>query len=557
MDRSIGTSVVVVGAGPVGLTLALDLASRNVNLTVLETREAGEPPNVKCNQVSARSMEIFRRLGIADKIRNTGLPADYRNDVVCCISATGTELARIKLPSRLGRMRGEKGDDSWWPTAEFPHRINQLFLEPLLFSRAVAEPRISIFNRTQFEEFSQDDAGVTSIARKLDDGKRITIRSRYLVGCDGGRSVVRHGIGAEFTGVPEIQRVQSTYFRAPTLLGRLPGNPAWMYLAFNPRRCGTVMAIDGRERWLIHNFLYHGETDYESVDRDWATRNILGVGPDFEYEVLSKEDWIGRRLVANRFQKDRAFICGDAAHLWIPHAGYGMNAGIADAANLSWMLAGVLNGWAEPALLDAYSAERQPITEQVSQFAFNMSKENSDQRREISSDIERQDEVGQATRAAVGKEAFDLYLQQQCCGGLNFGYFYAGSPAIAYDDEPHPAYSMGHFTSSSIPGCRAPHFWLNEGRCSLYDALGDGFGLLRFDSSVSISGIVDAAARRRVPLIVLDVDDPAAFTLYARKLVLVRPDRHVAWRDDHEPAAALDLIDLVRGGRVTRAHAAA
>ena len=557
MDRAIETGVVVVGAGPVGLTLAMDLASRNVDVTVLETREAGVPPNVKCNQVSARSMEIFRRLGIADKIRNTGLPAEYRNDVVCCTSATGTELARIKLPSRLGRMRGEQGDDSWWPTAEFPHRINQLFLEPLLFSQAASEPRIHILNRTQFEEFSQNDACVTSIARRLDDGTRITIRSRYLAGCDGGRSVVRHGIGAEFTGVPEVQRVQSTYFRAPTLLGMLPSNPAWMYLAFNPRRCGTVMAIDGVERWLIHNFLYHGETDYESVDRDWAIRNILGVGSDFEYEVLSKEDWIGRRLVADRFQKDRVFICGDAAHLWIPHAGYGMNAGIADAANLSWMLAGVLNGWAEPALLAAYSAERQPITDQVSQFAFNMSQENTHQRREISSDIERQDEIGRATRAAVGKEAFDLYVQQQCCGGLNFGYFYTGSPAIAYDDEPHPAYSMGHFTSSSVPGCRAPHFWLNGGRCSLYDALGDGFGLLRFDSSAGISGIVDAASRRGVPLTVLDVDDPAVFTLYARKLVLVRPDRHVAWRSDDEPAAPLDIIDLVRGARVTRVHSAA
>ena len=184
------------------------------------------------------------------------------------------------------------------------------------------------------------------------------------------------------------------------------------------------------------------------------------------------------------------------------------------------MLAGVLNGWAEPALLDAYSAERQPITDQVSQFAFNMSKVNTNQRREISSDIERQDEVGRTTRAAVGKEAFDLYVQQQCAGGLNFGYFYAGSPAIAYDDEPHPAYSMGHFISSSVPGCRAPHFWLNGGRCSLYDALGDGFGLLRFDSSVDISGIVDAATGRGVPLTVLDVDDPTARTLYARKLVL-------------------------------------
>src|SRR5262249_26960230 len=154
------------------------------------------------------------------------------------------------------------------------------------------------------------------------------------------------------------------------------------------------------------------------------------------------------------------------------------------------------------------------------------------QRREISSDIERQDEIGQATRAAIGKEAFDLYVQQQCCGGLNFGYFYAGSPGIAYDDEPHPAYSMGHFTPSSVPGCRAPHFWLNGGRRSLYDALGDGFGLLRFHSPVGVSGIVDAATRRGVPLTVLDVDDPTAFTLYRRKLVLVRPDRHVAWRGD-------------------------
>ena len=217
-----------------------------------------------------------------------------------------------------------------------------------------------------------------------------------------------------------------------------------MYLAFNPRRCGTMMSIDGQERWLIHNFLYNGEPDYDSVDRDWSIRNILGVGPDFEYEIISKEDWIGRRLVSDRFQNGRVFIAGDAAHLWIPHAGYGMNAGIADAADLAWMLAAVLQGWAEPALLDAYQAERQPITDQVSHFAFNMSKQISHQRREISPDIERDDEVGEATRAQIGKEAYDLYVQQQCCGGLNFGYFYAGSPIIAYDGAAHPAYSMGN-----------------------------------------------------------------------------------------------------------------
>ena len=546
MDRKINTSVLVVGAGPVGLTLAIDLASRGVATTIVEIRCAGEPPNVKCNQVSARSMEVFRRLGLANQIRNTGLPAEYRHDVSCCVSVTGAELSRIKLPSRIGRIRGEEGEDSSWPTAEFPHRINQLFLEPLLFAHAAVQPLIRILNRAQFEEFAQGADGVTAVARNLDNGERITITGRYLVGCDGGRSTVRHSIGAKFVGTPVVQRVQSTYFRAPKLIGMLPGEPAWMYLSFNPRRCGTMMAIDGKETWLIHNFLYLGEPDYDSVDRDWSIRNILGVGPDFEYEVISKEDWIGRRLVADRFQNGRVFICGDAAHLWIPHAGYGMNAGIADAAGLAWMLAAVLKGWAEPELLDAYQAERQPITDQVSQFAFKMNEHVSQQRREISTDIERQDEVGAAIRSAIGKEAYDLYIQQQCCGGLNFGYFYAGSPVIDYDGEVHPAYSMGHFTTSSVPGCRAPHFWLSDGR-SLYDALGDGFALLRFESSVSVSGIVDAAARRGLPLAVLDLDGPNARALYARKLVLVRPDRHVAWRGDAEPAGPMELVDLVRG----------
>jgi 2-polyprenyl-6-methoxyphenol hydroxylase-like FAD-dependent oxidoreductase len=544
--------VLIVGGGPVGLTLGMDLASRGVDVTIVEIRHAGELPNVKCNQVSARSMEIFRRLGLAGKIRDTGLPAEYRNDVVNCVSALGAELSRIKLPSRAGRVRGEKGDDGHWLCAEWGHRINQLHLEPLLFAHAAAEPRIRILNRTQFEGLSQDGDGVTAFTRDLDTGKPVTLRSRYLAGCDGGRSTVRHAIGAELSGLAMYQKVQSTYFRAPKLKSMLKGEPAWMYLAFNPRRCGTLMTIDGRETWLIHNFLYNDEPEYDSVDRDWAIRNILGAPPDFQYEIISKEDWIGRRLVADKFQDRRVFIAGDAAHLWIPHAGYGMNAGIADAADLSWMLAAVLNGWAEPALLDAYQAERQPITDQVSHFAFTMAKQISAQRREISADIERDDAIGEAMRARIGRETYDLNVQQQCCGGLNFGYFYADSPVIAYDGADQPAYSMGSFESSSVPGCRAPHFWLHDGR-SLYDALGEGYGLIRFDRSTTVDALVAAAKRRRMPLTLLDVADAQAAALYARKLVLVRPDRHVAWRGDAGPADALDLIDHLRGARVAMA----
>ncbi len=542
----IETSVLIAGGGPVGLTLAMDLAWRGIDVTVVELRRAGEPPNVKCNQISARSMEIFRRIGVARKLREAGLPADYSNDVVSATTVTGIELTRLSIPSRSERQAGVKGVDSWWPTPEPSYRINQIYLDPVLFAHAKSQPRIRILNRTAFEEFKQDEHGVTVTTRDLDSDEQITIACRYLVGCDGSKSTIRKKIGGNFVGTPEVQRVQSTYIHAPALIGLLPGKPAWLYFSLNPRRCGTTIAIDGKENWNIHNSLYHGEPEFDSVDRDWAIREILGVGPNFHYDVISKEDWIGRRFVADKFRDRRVFICGDAAHLWMPNGGYGMNAGIADAADLSWMVAATLNGWADPAVLDAYEAERQPITDQVSHFTTDMAHNVMKQRREVPAEVEWPGPVGDAMRARIGKEAHDIDIQQQCAGGLNFGYYYEGSPIIAYDGEPHPGYTMHDFKSSTVPGCRVPHLWLSDSR-SLYDALGPYYTIIRLDPTVSVSGILDAAARRDVPLVVLDVDAPDARALYACKLTLVRPDQHVAWRGDEEPGAPAELIDLVRG----------
>jgi hypothetical protein len=328
----------------------------------------------------------------------------------------------------------------------------------------------------------------------------------------------------------------------------LPGKPAWNYLSLNPRRCGSTLAVDGRETWIMHNYLYRGETDFDAVDRDRALREILGVDPGFRYDVISKEDWVSRRLVAEKLRDRRAFICGDAAHVWIPHGGYGMNAGIADAANLAWKLAAALQGWGLAGLLDSYDAERQPITEQASRIITGIGERVRAQRLEISGDIERRDAVGEATRARIGKEACAIDAEQQCCGGLNFGYYYDASPVIAYDGEQQPGYTMGTFTSSTVPGCRAPHLWLKDRR-SLYDAFGPGYNLLRLDPAARVAGLVQAAAARRVPLTVIDVEAGEARDLYRHKLVLVRPDQHVAWRGDGEPAAPLDLVDLVRGAR--------
>jgi hypothetical protein len=307
-----------------------------------------------------------------------------------------------------------------------------------------------------------------------------------------------------------------------------------------------VYAIDGIERWLVHNYMKPGEGGFEQVDRDACIRTILGVGPDFRYDIISKEDWVGRRLIADRFRDRCAFIAGDAAHIWVPYAGYGMNAGIADAMNLSWLLAAHLNGWAPSSILDAYEAERWPITSQVSRFAMSHAEAEIRRRGAVPGDIEDAGPAGEHARREVGHLAYEINVRQYACAGLNFGTYYDRSPIIAYDGAEHPAYTMDSYTPSTVPGCRTPHLWRDNGG-SLYDAMGPEFTLLRFDPALETAPLQAAAMRRRVPMEVLDVNATAARGLYGHRLVLSRPDQHVAWRGDTLPSDPLALIDRVRG----------
>ncbi len=552
--RRLATRVLVVGGGPVGTTLGMDLAWRGIDVLVCEQRHAGEPPSVKCNHVSARSMEVFRRLGIVQRVRDAGLPHDHANDVAFRTTTVGREFARIPIPCRRDRYVAKDGPDGWWPTPEPPHRINQIYLEPVLVDCARAMPGVRYVNRTRVLGFTQGDDGVVAEAEDLDSGEALLIEAEYLIGCDGPASEIRRQIGARLSGDAMIGRTQSTYIRAPGLRAMMQAEPAWSTQSLNPRRSANMFAVDGRETWLIHNYLRPEETDFAAVDRDRCIRLILGVGPELEYQVLTQEDWIGRRMLADRFRDRRVFICGDAAHIWVPFAGYGMNAGIADAMNLSWMLASVLQGWASPDILAAHEAERWPITEQVSHYAMGTALSLARARAEVPAEIEVPGPEGDAVRERFGRLVSELNVPQYCCGGLNFGYYYDRSPVIAYDGEEAPAYSMYDFTPSTVPGCRTPHVGLGDGR-SLYDAMGPWFTVLRFDRSVAVERLVGAAAKRGVPMVVLDVE---AQPPYAHKLVLSRPDQHVAWRGNALPDDAGALIDLIRGvaavGRVKPGH---
>lgn len=545
-------SLVIAGAGPVGMCAAIEAARRGIDVTVLESRAEGAPADAKCNTVASRTLETLRRFGIADEVRAAGLPDDYTTDVIYATSLSGPELARIPLPSRqerAGQPFPPGFPDAHWRTPEPFVRVSQLYSNPIIARCMRAMPGITVRYDTEVLGYTQDDAGV-SVRIRDKAGAESSLRCQYLIGADGGRSAIRHAMGVRLEGDAELGHMRSTLIRAPGLKALFGDRrPAWMSWIVNHKVRGVVVAIDGTDTWLVHRQLPKGQRDFEALDLNGSIRDVLGVDESFTYEVLHHEDWVGRRLVASRFRDGRVFLAGDAAHLWVPFAGYGMNAGIADGVHIAWLLANVLEGWADPAMLDAYEAERLPITEQVSRHAMQSMLDTIEALGKgtpppaLSS---RFNPAGIAMRKVMGARLHKLNVPQFAPEGLNFGYYYERSPIIACDGERPHEYTLGSITPSTVPGCRMPHFWLAPG-VSVYDKLGAAYTLIRFDRSAPIDGLAAAAAQARVPLTVLDLQAPQGDPAFRHALLIVREDQHVAWRGDRVPTDAMALVDLLRG----------
>ena len=375
----------------------------------------------------------------------------------------------------------------------------------------------------------------------------MSVRSRYLVGCDGGRSTIRRAMGVALAGDAEIGRNRSTLVRCPgirDLFGRR--RPAWMSWVVNDRVRGNVVAIDGDELWLLHRGVPGRAASFEDVDFDQSIRDLLGDCGDLTWEVVNHEDWTGRRLVAERFRDGNVFIAGDAAHLWVPFAGYGMNAGIADGVHVAWLVAAAVHGWAGDSMLAAYEAERQPITDQVSRLAIAKVLENSNVTGgAVPPELSDPGPEGAALRDALGPVLLAINVPQFAPVGLNFGYWYDASPIISYDGAAPPPYTMGEITPSTVPGCRMPHFEV-DGRPVL-DLLGTDYTLVRFAPAAEVAPLVAAAAEAGMPLAVLDATRPEEPDVFTHDLLLVRYDQHVAWRGDRLPDDATELVDRLRG----------
>lgn len=530
--------IAIVGGGPVGLMLALFLDLHGVR-SVLFNTEKTTRWHPKGSTEGSRTMEHFRRLGIAGEIRKLGLPPDHPTDVAYFTRFGGTELARLRMPSTNETMQKVSNSPKTDQVPEPIHRANQMHVERFLFDYAKSRPNIVTRFGWRAEDFEQGADGVGLTVVREPDGMAQTWRAQYLVGCDGGRSLIRRTLGIKFQGEAGIEqryfggRMFSTYVRAPALYRDFLGHRrAWQYWAVNPEIRSSMIAVNGRDEFLFRTRATEPDKPPEDAAVSEAMRRCVGV--DIDMEILAHEPWTaGMALVAERFADRRVLLAGDAVHLFTPTGGFGMNTGIDDASNLAWKLAAMVQGWGGGGLLASYQIERMPIALRNTDAARKLTANIGET--DVNPEIEHNTPAGEAARQAAGAMLAN-FGEQFASIGVQLGARYDGSPVVI-PDTAAPADSFVTYTPTSIPGGRAPHVWFDEKRTygnSLFDRLGTGFTLLRLGPRAPDTSVMMAAAEHQnIPLKVLDVPDTDARDLYERDLVIIRPDQYVAWRGNN------------------------
>lgn len=535
---SYDTPILIAGGGPVGMALATELGYQGQPCMVIERRD-GVVSHPKMNMISTRTMEFARRWGFARQLREKAWPPEHPLNVSFITSLTGKELATFHFPAYRDRV---------WPhTPEGHQRCSQLWFDPMIQQRALESGSVDARFRTVFKGFEHDEDGVTAVIENRDTGKQETVRAQYLVGCDGAESMVREKLGISLGDSKSLSYDVNIFFESQKLLELHKRFMAMMYWVYDENGYwAQFISVDGRGLWRISMVTPELVTDFADFDPDVYIRKA--VGAKVEYKVNSLLAWERHRRVAESYRKGRVFIAGDAAHQYSPTGGLGMNTGIQEAVDLAWKLNAVVQGWGGEKLLESYETERRPVA------IYNNNAATSNFMKLISvpcgPNVAKDNAEGEKVRAEakeliLNNDFHEEYEQE----GITVGYRYDDSPICVNDGTPVPPVTTTTYTQTSRPGARAPHAWLDEAAGkSTIDLFGHGFVLLRFGSKpIDAGAIVEAAASVAMPLTVEDIDDAAIAALYERKLVLVRPDGHVAWRGDEAPADARAMIDQIRG----------
>lgn len=519
--------VFVVGGGPVGTALALDLAWRGVKVLLAE-RESIVHDEVRARGLNARTMEHFRRLGVADAIRQRDrLPHALYDASVVTTAVSAPPISVIPRPQGAVSV---PGTDRRAPghVAELPHILPQPQIVQVLRDR-VLELGGQLALGWEVVRIRQTRDQVIADLRETATGRPRRVAALYAVGADGARSLVRDVAGIRVDTTPPLGKRLSVTFHAPGLAERADVPPYARFLL--PRGDGfDLLTTHAPDKWGFGLGPFPLEADLSTIDLVAEARRL--VGADIELEIESARPWPVQRAVAERYRAGRLFIAGDAAHTCPPTGGQNMNTGIGDAMNLSWKLAAVIDGWAGVDLLDTYETERRPVGIRNTTWSLDNTS------------------LVPAGAALDGTEAQarSKNLERQGFGNLSgiiLDLRY-NSPIVVGDGTDEAAWHPNEFAGGGIPGHRAPHVWLS-GDVSLYDRLGPGYTLLDLTGAADVRPLLDAAAARGVPLDVLALDDAGARAAYGAALALVRPDQQVAWRGDALPADAAGLVDTIRG----------
>ncbi len=419
--------VLIVGGGPVGLALAGDLGWRGIPCLLIEQSD-GSIYQPRMDLVGIRTMEFCRRWGLVPAVEGSPYPRDYAQDNIYLTSLTGYELGRERFPG-IGQAP---------PPKESPQRRErcpQNMFDPILRAFASSQKSNRLRYRTRLVSFTQDADLVTAVVENAETGAREEIAARYIVGCDGARSLVRETFGLRMSGNPVLTYTTNVIFRCPRLLSLHDKGKAYRHIFIGPEGTwATIVAINGRDEWRFSLIGGSEQRDYTTEEIEAAIRRAVGC--DFEFEILSVLPWVRRELVAERYRSGRGFIAGDAAHVMSPTGGFGMNTGIGDAVDLSWKLTAVIEGWGGVGLLNSYSAERQPIG------ARNVAEASGNLRRMLSvgrhADLLDATPQGAATRERVGREFGETMRREWHTLGIHLGYRYEGSPICWPDGSRSP-----------------------------------------------------------------------------------------------------------------------
>ena len=535
--------VLIVGGGPVGLALAGELGWRGVSCTLIEKTD-GSIEQPKMDLVGVRTMEFCRRWGIADWVRDAPYPPDYRQDYVYLTALNGFELGREVFPGR--------GFELCPPASpQKRERVPQDMFDPILARFAQSFPHVTLRHNCELIDFEEGETGVRATVRDTLNGSTETIMAQYVVGTDGGASTVRETLDIKMSGNPALTYTTNVMFRCRDFPALHNKGKAYRFIFIGPEGVWlTIVAVNGGERFRMSIVGTPEKVDPSEADIRAAL--LRAMGREFEYEILSVMRWVRREMVADRYGSARVFIAGDAAHLMSPTGGFGMNTGIGDAVDLGWKLEAVLNGWAGAGLLRSYDAERRPVgLRNVAEASRNLGRMLATRQRLPPPEVFEASKRGDAARKTYGDWFSAIMRLEWFSNGVMLGYRYDNSPVIWPDGTPPPLNETMTYTQTARTGARAPHVWLADGRSTL-DLFGRGFTLLRLGAGGPGTARIElAAARRNVPLRSVAIAEPEVLAAYERRLVLVRPDGHVAWRDDQEPDDADALIATVCGETVS------